>query len=76
MHHDVDMPTPTPDEIRIARLAAGLTQAQACALADIAYQSKWAAYEAGTAPMNGMRWLVFLLRTDQHPQLKLVRRSR
>lgn len=76
MHAHIDLTVPSPAEIRAARVAAGLTQAEACPLADIANQSAWAEYESGRRPMPAYRWFLFLLRTNQHPDLKLVRRKR
>ncbi len=74
---------PTPQEIRSARKAAGLTQVQAAALVSPAQGKSsyraWQIYEvdAGkpdhrTIPLP--TWELFLLLTHQHPTLKVSRR--
>ena len=73
-YEDIDLTIPTPQEICDGRAAAGLTMREACVLADIANASRWADYEAGRRRMTAARWLMFLLRTDQHPQYRLVKR--
>lgn len=70
----IDLPIPTPQELCDARAAAGLTMREACELADIANASRWADYEAGRRRMTAARWLMFQLRTDQHPRYRLVQR--
>lgn len=42
-----DLPVPTPDQLRADRAAAGLTQAQAAALAGYGARERWAELEAG-----------------------------
>lgn len=74
---------PTPEEVRTARTAAGLTQAEAARLVSPAqtmpYRS-WQCYEvlAGkpssrTIPLA--TWELFLLLTDQHPTHRMVDRT-
>lgn len=72
---------PSPQEIRAARKAAGLTQAQATALVseangDSAYRV-WQAWETPVGQGNHrsiplLIWEMFLLLTKQHPTIKLV----
>ena len=64
---------PTPPEIRAARLAAGLTQAQAAELVQLGAQERWAEYENGKRSPDVVRWATFLLLTGQHPDWHLVR---
>lgn len=52
--------TPTPDDLRAARAAAGHTQAQA-ADAVRASRRSWAAWEAGTTAMPAGLWLLYRL---------------
>lgn len=52
--------TPTPEQIRAAREQAGLTQAQAAALAGLGAQSRWAEYESGRIAMDPIRWRYWL----------------
>ncbi len=65
---------PTPAEIRAARERAGLSTAKAAELAGYGAQPRWAEIEAGRKAMDPSRWELFLLRTDQHPTLRLVKR--
>jgi len=70
---------PTPTEIRAARKAAGLTQAQAAKLVGLSSRFRWAEYESESASNHQpdpARWMCFLLLTDQHPYWKLVRREK
>ena len=68
------MKPPSPVVIRIARSAAGLTQAAAAALVYLGSQSRWAEYENGTTRPDEARWELFLLLTDQHPEYALRRK--
>lgn len=61
------MNPPSPVVIRIARSAAGLTQAAAAALVHLSAQSRWAEYENGSVKPDQARWELFLLLTNQHP---------
>jgi len=76
---------PTPKEIRTARKAAGLTQAEASALVSEAQGTSayrvWQAWETPAdkgnhRPIPVLVWEMFLLLTDQHPSLKLTRKRR
>ena len=50
--------TPTPEEIKAARIAAGLTQVEAAAL--IRYSEiAWKQWEGGTRPMAWATWFAF-----------------
>ncbi len=77
------MTPPSPQDIRAARRAAGLTQAQAAALVSPAQGKSsyrvWQTYEAEdgqpghrTIPLS--TWELFLLMTEQHPTMRLVRK--
>ena len=63
---------PTPDMIRAARDAAGLSQTEAATQAGLANYQRWAEYESGVRPIDSIRWQWFLLQTGQHPKLALV----
>ena len=69
---------PSPAEVRAARKAAGLTQAQAARIVGMNSRFAWAAYECegatGYEP-EPTRWMLFQLLTDQHPHWRLVRRE-
>lgn len=74
---------PSPKEIRSARKAAGLTQAQATALVSEAQGTSayrvWQAWETPAdkgnhRPIPLLVWEMFLLLTEQHPLLKLARK--
>ena len=74
---------PGPDEIRLAREKAGLTQTQAALLVSTAGAKPhrtWQNYEAPREsrdhrPIRLATWELFLLMTNQHPALAVVRRS-
>lgn len=62
------MTTPTPQEIKTARQAAGLTQTQA---ARVIYSTlrTWQDWEAGIAAMHPGLWELFTLKTTRHADL-------
>lgn len=75
---------PTPQQVKQARVAAGLTQTQAALLispSETKPYRTWQNYETEIGE-DGHRaiprgiWELFLLVTDQHPQFKLVRHKR
>lgn len=74
---------PIPDEVRQARRAAGLTQAQAAQLVAVSHERAertWQNYEAavGKAAHRDIplaAWELFLLMTGQHPTLKVQPRT-
>lgn len=76
---------PTPQEVREARKAAGLTQAQAAALISPAQGKSsyraWQVYEVEIGQPDHRAislptWELFLLLTDQHTTMRLTRRRR
>ena len=80
------MPTPTGDQLKAARIAAGLSQAQAAQLMGYPLQTgsrggvqsrTWQALESTTDERNmqGPVFAMFLLLTGQHPDLVLAPRS-
>jgi len=77
------MPIPTGEQLKAARLAAGLNQAQAAELMGYSLQTgsrgglqsrTWQALESPTDERNmqGPVFAMFLLLTGQHPTLQLV----
>ncbi|MDH4450160.1 MAG: helix-turn-helix transcriptional regulator [Rhodoferax sp.] len=79
----LSMPVPTGEQLKAARLAAGLNQAQAAELLGYALQTgsrggvqsrTWQALESPTDERNmqGPVFAMFLLLTGQHPTLRLV----
>jgi hypothetical protein len=78
----LDMPIPTGEQLKAARIAAGLNQAQAAELLGFAVQTgsrgglqsrTWQALESPTDDRNmqGPVFAMFLLLTGQHPTLTL-----
>lgn len=65
------MNTPTPDQIRAAREAAGHTAEQAVALLWRDRRMTWVDWEAGRREMPAGLWELYLLKTGQHPELLL-----
>ena len=68
--------TPSPDKVRAYRLRVLLTQAQAAELVGLGAAARWNEYERGRQPVDPIRWLVFLLLTNQHPTHQLTSRHR
>lgn len=77
------MPSPSGDELKAARVAAGLSQVEAAHLMGYPVQAgsrgglqsrTWQALESATDPrdMPGPIFAMFQLLTHQHPQCKLV----
>ena len=77
------MPTPTGDQLKAARVAAGLSQAQAAELMGYPLQTgsrggvqsrTWQALESTTDERNmqGPVFAMFLLLTGQHPEYTLT----
>lgn len=56
------MEQPTPEQIRAARKAAGLTQAEAASLVHAASYRTWQDWEAGRRPMPLMAWELFCIK--------------
>ena len=63
---------PTSAELLAARLAAGLTQADAAALCGLGSAQRWSEYERGEGRIDLARWALFLLAVGQHPTARLV----
>lgn len=79
----LSMPIPSGEQLKAARLAAGLNQAQAAELLGYSLQTgsrggvqsrTWQALESPTDERNmqGPVFAMFLLLTGQHPTLQLV----
>ena len=65
---------PRPEKIVAARVAAGLTQGQAAALVGMSARQRWDEYESGNRKPKAATWVMFLLLTDQHPDMRLAKR--
>jgi putative transcriptional regulator len=68
---------PTPEEIRAARAAAGLTQQQAAALVHrtgVKCADRWSEWENGRVPMPLAEWELFTLKTATGSLRKLLTR--
>ena len=61
---------PTPDEMRVTRERAGLSQAQAADLVHLGAAKRWSEYERGVATIDPARWELFLIKCDLHPDYK------
>lgn len=68
------LPSPTPDAVLTARLAAGHSQAQAAAVVGLGKAMRWCEYERGQRAPDPARWALYLLATDQHPHMRAPRR--
>lgn len=70
---------PTPEEIRLTRVNAGLTQEQAAEAVGLGKASgniRWAEYENGTRTPDVARWTLFQLITRTHTEWRLKRVKR
>lgn len=85
-HIKLDMPSPSGEQLKTARLAAGLNQAQAAELMGYSLQTgsrgglqsrTWQALESPTDDRNmqGPVFAMFLLLTGQHPTYTLAVKS-
>lgn len=81
----LEMPIPSGNELKAARLTAGLNQAQAAELMGYPVQMgsrggvqsrTWQALESNTDDRNmqGPMFAMFLLLTGQHPEFSLVKK--
>jgi transcriptional regulator with XRE-family HTH domain len=57
--------TPAPQEVRAAREAAELTQAEAAALVYLGHPNRWSEIERGVYPMHSGLWELFRIKTGQ-----------
>jgi hypothetical protein len=82
----IDMPSPTGNELKASRLAAGLSQVDAATLMGYPVQAgsrgglqsrTWQALESAADPRNmpGPVFAMFQLLTHQHPEFILTRRE-
>lgn len=60
--------SPTKEEVKAARIAAGLTQKQAAECIGRNQYQRWGEFERGSRQMSGAEWEMFLVKTNQHPQ--------
>lgn len=67
------MNNPTPQEIAAARTTASQTTTEAAAEVHAAART-WQQWEAGDRKMPRAVWELYLLRTGQHPEKKLVKK--
>ncbi len=67
------LPAPTPAAIAAARHAVGLSQTAAGALVGYTLRG-WQDAESGRRNISAAAWALFLLKTNQHPTLKLAAR--
>lgn len=61
-------PEPTAERILAARLAAGVSQAEAARLVGLGKATRWSEHERGVTRIDPARWALFLLATGQHPR--------
>ena len=78
LSYDIPVEPPLPGEIRTMRMAHGLTQPQAAALAGVAVQT-WKSYESAVMQARHRRptpatWGVFLLAIGEHPVGNFVKK--
>lgn len=59
------MSAPTTEQIRAARIKAGLTQAQAAELVGLGHAHRWSEYERGINSISPQTWRLFRILTRQ-----------
>lgn len=59
------MKTPTPEQVKKARVEADLTQAEAAKLVHVGAATRWSEYESGKHAMSLATWELFLIKTRQ-----------
>lgn len=69
------LPSPAAAELRAAREAAGHTQEEAAAAMGLGSRYRVSEYERGAAPLDPVRWTLYLLATGQHPTHTLTARA-
>jgi DNA-binding transcriptional regulator YiaG len=65
------LPLQSPENIRTARVNAGLTQQEAAELVHRADSARWREWESGRHRMDSSVWELFLLKTGQRKLAKL-----
>ena len=71
----VGVPAPTPDAVKAAREAAGLSSVAAGQLLGKRDRGAWSKYECGRMELSRADFALFLLLTQQHPSLKVVQKE-
>lgn len=56
--------SPTPEEIKAARKAVGMSQSEAARTIGTERYQTWQAYELGTRKMPAAKWELFRLKTE------------
>lgn len=64
------MAVPSADEVRAARVAAELTQAQAAELVGMAHAMRWSEVERGLVGLHAGLWELFQIKTGTHPEYR------
>lgn len=61
----VSSTSPTPEQVKEARLAAGHTQAEAAAVVHRDEYRRWSEWERGVVKMPPAEWELYLLKTQK-----------
>lgn len=72
--HHLELQEPQPDQVRTARSRAGHTQTEAGHLVGGSLRT-WQDWESGKRSMPAATLALYLLLTDQHPDMRLMRRK-
>lgn len=62
---------PTSEELRALRRAANISQSKAAALVHLSNGTRWYEYESGKRNIDPARFELFLIKTSQHPTIKV-----
>lgn len=69
--HPLKIRQPTSEELRCLRRAANISQSKAATLVHLSNGTRWYEYEAGKRNIDIARFELFLIKTGQHPTIKL-----
>lgn len=75
-HSMVRGASPSPEEVRAARTAAGLSQEQAAQLVHLGSRFHWSKVERGIHAMDPARWELFQIKVGIHPEYQTSRKTR
>lgn len=59
---------PTPENLKLLRTEAGLTQKEAAHLVGLNHNYRWSEFERGALQISAERWELFLIKTGNHPE--------
>ena len=71
----IELTQPRPEDVLQARLAAQHSQEEAAATVGLGGGIRWSEYERGVRSIDPVRFALYQLMTNQHPEWRLSRRK-